>query len=112
LTTRPPIFSSPALIEAGDHPQQRRLAAAGGADEDHELAVPDLQVDAVQDPDLAEVLVYPGQTDVSHATLRAMEACSLATTRVGNAGDSAGKAARSDQHREARPVIKLHRGRR
>ena len=33
------------LLEAGGHPQRRRLAAAGGADEDHQLAVGDLEVE-------------------------------------------------------------------
>jgi hypothetical protein len=33
------------LLEAGDHPQQRRLAAARGADQDHEGAVRDVEVD-------------------------------------------------------------------
>ena len=36
-------------LEAGDHAQQRGLAAAGGADEDDELAVGDVEVDAVDD---------------------------------------------------------------
>ena len=36
------------LLEAGEHAQQRRLAAAGRADEDDELAVADLDGDAVQ----------------------------------------------------------------
>jgi hypothetical protein len=35
------------LLEAGDHAQQRRLAAARRADEDHELALADLQVDVL-----------------------------------------------------------------
>ena len=35
------------LLEAGDHAQRRRLAAAGRADEDHELAVLDLEVEVV-----------------------------------------------------------------
>ena len=35
------------LLEPGDQPQQRRLAAAGRADEDHELAVLDVQADVV-----------------------------------------------------------------
>ena len=34
------------LLETGQHPQGRGLAAPGRADEDHELAVLDLQVDA------------------------------------------------------------------
>ena len=38
------------LLEPGDHPQQGRLAATRRADEDHELAVLDLQVDAVDRP--------------------------------------------------------------
>jgi hypothetical protein len=32
------------VLQAGDHPQRRRLAAAGRADEDDELAVGDLEV--------------------------------------------------------------------
>jgi len=32
------------VLEPGDHPQRGRLAAARGADEDHELAVADLEV--------------------------------------------------------------------
>ena len=37
------------LLEAGDHAEQRGLAAAGGADEDGEGAVVDGEVDAVDD---------------------------------------------------------------
>ncbi len=33
------------LLEAGDHPQRRRLAAPGRPDEHHELAVGDLEVE-------------------------------------------------------------------
>ena len=33
------------LLEPGEHPQGGGLAAPGGADEDHELAVLDLEVD-------------------------------------------------------------------
>ena len=33
------------LLEPGDHPQRRRLAAAGRADEHHELAVADLELE-------------------------------------------------------------------
>ena len=43
------------LLEAGDHPQQRRLAATGRADEHHELAVADLQADVVDGGDVAGV---------------------------------------------------------
>jgi hypothetical protein len=37
------------LFEAGDHPEQGGLAAAGRADEHDELAVLDLQLDVLQD---------------------------------------------------------------
>ena len=43
-------------LEAGDHPQDRALAAAGRPDEDDELAVADLEVDAVDDLQLAVFL--------------------------------------------------------
>ena len=45
------------VLEPGDEAQKRRLAAARRADEDHELAVLDVEVDAVDDADRAERLV-------------------------------------------------------
>jgi len=36
-------------VQAGDHVQQRRLAAARRADQDHELAGRDFEVDVVED---------------------------------------------------------------
>ena len=44
------------LLEPGDHPQQRGLAAARGADEDGERAVVDGEVDAVDDLERLEAL--------------------------------------------------------
>ena len=35
------------LFEAGEHSQRGRLAAARGADEDHELAIADLEIELV-----------------------------------------------------------------
>ena len=51
LTRTPSIRTSPVgdLLEPGDHAQQRRLAAARRADEDDELAVLHVQVDALDD---------------------------------------------------------------
>ncbi len=57
-------------LEAGDHAQQRGLAAAGGADEDDELAVLDAEVDAVDDLDGAEALDDAAELEVSHGRLR------------------------------------------
>ena len=47
------------LVEAGDQPQQRGLAAAGRAEEGEELAGPDREVDVLQD-----VVRAVGQIDV------------------------------------------------
>ena len=49
VTSRSPMKILPLvdLLEAGEHPQARGLAAAGGPDEDHELAVVDLEVEVV-----------------------------------------------------------------
>ena len=54
------------LLEAGDHPQRRRLAAAGRADQDQELLVADGQVDAGDRPDVAEPLLDLVEDDVGH----------------------------------------------
>ena len=42
-------FAAGDVLEPGDDAQQGRLAAAGGPDEDDELAVADVEVDAVDD---------------------------------------------------------------
>ena len=42
-----PDLSTADLLEPGEHAQRRRLAAPGGADEHHQLAVADLQVEIV-----------------------------------------------------------------
>src|SRR5581483_2467562 len=39
--------------QVADHAQQRRLATAGGADQRHELARPQLEVDVLQGGDVA-----------------------------------------------------------
>jgi hypothetical protein len=45
------------LLQVVDAPQERRLAGAGGADEAEDLALLDLEVDALEDLDVAEGLV-------------------------------------------------------
>ena len=54
------------VLEPGDHPQQRRLAAARRADEDEELAVGDLERDVVDRGDAAEVLLTLFEPDLRH----------------------------------------------
>ena len=49
------------LLEAGDHPQRRGLAAARGAEQREELALSDLEVEAVDGDLVAEPLHQPGQ---------------------------------------------------
>ena len=44
-----PDFAAAHFLEPGDHAEQRRLAAAGRADEDGERAVLNREVDAVDD---------------------------------------------------------------
>jgi hypothetical protein len=48
-----PDLAAADLFEAGDHPEQGRFAAAGRADEHDELAVLDLQLDVLQDLEVA-----------------------------------------------------------
>ena len=54
------------VLEAGDKAQKRRLAAAGGADEDGEFAVLDVEIDAVDDADGAERLSHVLQLNAAH----------------------------------------------
>ena len=58
FTSRPSMKSSPRgdLLQPGDHPQQRGLAAAGRADEDDELAVGDVEVEFADDLQVAVLL--------------------------------------------------------
>jgi hypothetical protein len=54
-------------LEARDHPQQRRLAAAGGPDEHHELTALDRKADPVDRLDAAgERLPHSAQDDRAH----------------------------------------------
>ena len=52
------------LLEAADHPEGRRLAAAGRAEEAEELAVADLEVDVVDGDLVAELLDDIDEPDV------------------------------------------------
>jgi len=59
------------VLEAGNQPQQRRLTAAGGPDEDHELAVVDGEVQVVDREDVAVLLgdVVEGHGGHAHTSL-------------------------------------------
>ena len=69
VTSRSPIeiVARRHLLEPGDQAQQRRLAAAGGADEHHELAVLDVQRHVVdRDHAAGELLRHPLDQDLGH----------------------------------------------
>ncbi|MNQ09483.1 hypothetical protein D3C85_223000 [compost metagenome] len=53
-------------LQPRDHAQQRRLAAARGADEHDELAVGNVQVDAVHDGHAGEILAQLLELNLSH----------------------------------------------
>jgi hypothetical protein len=54
------------LLETGDDAQQRALAASGGADQCQELAVGNVQRNAVQDLRIAKRLSYLAQPNRCH----------------------------------------------
>src|SRR5205085_4788781 len=53
-------------LKPGDHPQCRRLAAAGRSHEHHELLVADLQIDVFDGVHAVVELVDPLEDDLSH----------------------------------------------
>ncbi len=57
-------------LEAGDHSQHRRLAAAGRPEQREELTLDDLQVDVVDGDHVAEVLAQPDQLYGGRCTTR------------------------------------------
>src|SRR5262249_6408937 len=57
------------LLQAGDQPQQGRLAAAGRAEHHHELAVGDVEVEAGDDLAAAVALAQPADGDVGRSPL-------------------------------------------
>ena len=85
------------VLQAGDHAQQRALAAARGADEDDELAVGDVEVDAVHDRDLAIRLADPVETDPGHCS-RLSSHC-LAQTIARTLRPSPAAKSKSGEHR-------------
>jgi len=58
------------VLEAGDHPQRRRLARARRTEQGKELAGLDLQVDARNRPNLAVVLGEANQADVRRSSYK------------------------------------------
>ena len=63
-------FAAGGFFQAGDHPQRGRLAATAGADEDHELAVGDLEIDIANGVKAVRVfLIEMFQQDIGHVAL-------------------------------------------
>ena len=69
MTSRPPIEIVPPLVclEARDQAQQGRFSAARRADEHHEVAIGNRQVDAMDDMDIAEGFADPLEFQTCHA---------------------------------------------
>ena len=57
------------LLQPGDHAQGGGLAAAGRADQDHELLVPDVEVHVLDGVDLVVLLVEVLQHHLGHRGL-------------------------------------------
>jgi hypothetical protein len=57
------------FLEAGDEPQKRRFPATGGAENDQEFTVPDIQVDAMHDLHSAETLSKTPDANVCHSAV-------------------------------------------
>ena len=98
LRSRPrsPIRMRPSVTSSrpGDHPQQRRLAAARRADEHHELAVADVEVDRVDRLDAVRIdLRRPLEPDPARQAglLRSSRARRAARVQVGLRADAVGR---------------------
>ena len=107
------------VLQAGDHAQQRGLAAARGADQHHELAVGDVDADAVQDLDRAERLAHVADVDRRHSSprffllLRAWSACrpvTLPTLRPERACNGHALQHPAGRRRHAGPATMNERG--
>ncbi len=61
---RQPAFGN--SFQAGNHPQKRGLAAAGRADKNTELAIGNIEIDALDDIDGAKAFLDGAQADVAH----------------------------------------------
>ena len=71
-------FASGHRFEPGDHAENRALAAAGRPDQHDELAVGDLEVDAVDDLKVAVLLDQVLDDDVRHASALHRAGCQRA----------------------------------
>src|SRR5262249_4763520 len=66
-------------FEPRHHAQRRCLAPTGGADQDHEFLVADLEVDVLDRMDLVELLVEMSDDDTGHCPYPLTEPVSPAT---------------------------------
>ncbi len=63
------IWPSVIVEQTGDAVEQRRLAAAGGAEQDEELALLDLEIEVLQHLDGAEVQARVADRNACHDRL-------------------------------------------
>ena len=106
MTTRSPIrdLALGDLLEAGDHPQRGRLAAAGRADEDHELAVVNVEVEVDEGARAVRVhlALAPAEDDVGQQA-RSLPRRGGASSARRAPGESSIALARFDRPAEAAP---------
>jgi hypothetical protein len=65
-----PDLTARHLLESGDYAEHGRFAAAGRADKDDELAILDVQVDAMNDFVLAKTLNNINELEICHGGLK------------------------------------------
>jgi hypothetical protein len=65
-----PDLAAGGLLEAREHAQQRGLAAARGAEQGEDLALPDVQADLVDGDEAVELLAHAVEADVALARPR------------------------------------------
>ena len=75
------------VLQPDDHPQQRRLPAAGRPDEDHELAVGDVEADVVHGGEAVAVLLDDVASSRSRPCGALLGSASALDGAVGQAGD-------------------------
>ena len=94
-------------LEAGQHAQERGLAAARGAEQREELALVDVEADIVDRVDVAELLgdVLDPDEGLRARVLPGLDPRALVAARPGRGGGALAAAAQLRAHRRAPPLV-------